>query len=83
MLALTHIDEDHIDGIEECFELLCHNKYCEGDRIKFKELWLPACAVTEQNLTGTAKIIRDEARYRLKNGLGIKVFQQPKNLKNG
>lgn len=81
VLALTHIDEDHIDGIEECFELLCHNKYCEGDRIKFKELWLPACAVTEQNLTGTAKIIRDEARYRLKNGLGIKVFSATEKFK--
>lgn len=43
-------------------------------------MWVPAAAVTETCLDDDARVIRQEARYRLLRGEGIKVFSRPGNL---
>ncbi len=45
-------------------------------------MWVPAGALTEENLDGDARIIRSEARHRLRNGKGIKVFSRPERLRD-
>src|SRR5690606_19656155 len=50
-------------------------------RPKIEELWVPAGAITETGLTGNAAVIRAEARFRLLEGKGIKVFSRPVLLK--
>lgn len=45
-------------------------------------LWVPASAITEEGLNDSARVIRQEARHRLKAGKGIKVFSRPERLKN-
>ena len=42
---------------------------------------LPAAMILEENLEGDALILRAEARYRLKQGSGIRVFSRPERLK--
>lgn len=43
-------------------------------------MWVPAAAVTETGLDEDARVIRQEARHRLREGKGIKVFSRPENL---
>ena len=40
----------------------------------------PAAAVTEEGSGGCARVIRQEARHRLREGKGIKVFSRPERL---
>lgn len=80
VVAFTHRDSDHVNGAEEFFWLEHAEKYQGDDHIKMKELWVPACYILEEGLEGTARIIRQEARYRLKEGNGIRVFSQPNEL---
>ena len=42
---------------------------------------LPAAVITEEGCTEEDRIIRQEARYRLKQGSGIRVFSRPEQLK--
>lgn len=81
VVAFTHADDDHIHGFSDFFYLEHASKYQEGDRIIIKELWVPAAMIIEQNLTGEARILRTEARHRLKSGQGIRVFSRPDRLK--
>ena len=81
VVAFTHADDDHIHGFSDFFYLEHASKYQEGDRIIIKELWVPAAMIIEQNLTGEARILRTEARHRLKSGQGIRVFSRPERLK--
>lgn len=85
VLALTHGDKDHIEGSTEFFELEHALKYQGGNRIKVKELWVPAAMILEQfehdSDPHEAKIWRQEARHRLHNGKGIRVFSKPDKLK--
>ena len=69
VVAFTHLDDDHICGAPEFFELWHADKYKGGDRVKMPMMWVPALAITESKveLCGDAKIIQQEARYRLKN----------------
>ena len=85
VVAFTHGDSDHIKGSTEFFELLHAAKYQGSERIKIKELWVPAAMILE-----TAKIDeqsdefviwRQEARYRLIKGKGVRVFSKPEQLK--
>ena len=48
---------------------------------EIEELWVPAAAITEENLDGDAWLVRAEARHRLKEGKGIRVFSRPAHLK--
>jgi hypothetical protein len=45
-----------------------------------RELWVPAAVITEEGCTDEDRIIRQEARYRLKKGAGIRVFSRPEQL---
>jgi len=80
VVAFTHADNDHVSGAEEFFWLEHADKYQGDDHIKMKEMWVPACYILEEGLEGSARIIRQEARHRLKEGKGIRVFSQPNAL---
>ena len=80
IVGFTHADDDHIRGFSEFFFLEYAEKYQSEDRIKIKELWVPAALITDEGLTGGAKILRAEAQHRLRNGKRIKVFSRPKKL---
>lgn len=41
---------------------------------------IPACFLLETGLTGTARILREEAKFRLVNGTGILVIGEPESL---
>lgn len=84
VVAFTHLDRDHICGSSDFFYFDHADKYqgkVDGkDRIKIKELWVPAAVITEAGCTDEDRIIRQEARYRLKKGYGIRVFSRPETL---
>lgn len=82
IFALTHLDEDHLDGASDFFHLE-HAALYQGDgRIIIDELWVPAGAILETGLHPKAAIWRQEARHRLRNGQGIRVFGTPKALES-
>ncbi len=80
VVAFTHLDDDHIHGATEFFHLRHSRAYQGNGRAKIKELWVPAGAITESNLKGERLTIRAEARHRLIEGKGIRVFSRPKAL---
>jgi len=85
VVMFTHLDDDHIRGASEFFYLEHAQKY-QGNvdgksRVKILELWVPAAVITEEGCTDEDRIIRQEARYRLKQGSGIRVFSRPETLK--
>lgn len=82
VVAFTHGDDDHIHGFSEFFYLEHAQKYQNDERIKIKELWVPAAMIIEEGLEGEARILRAEARHRLKNGERIRVFSRPERLKD-
>ena len=82
VVAFTHLDRDHCGGAGDFFYFEHAEKYQKGDRIKIKTLWVPASAVLEPNLKDDARIIREEAKYRLREGKGIRVFSRPERLKD-
>jgi hypothetical protein len=82
VVAFTHADDDHIHGFSEFFYLEHAGKYQDKDRIKIKDLWVPAAIITEEGAEDEARILRAEARHRLKKGKGIRVFSRPDRLKD-
>ena len=77
VVAFTHADEDHIKGFSEFFYLEHAQKYQDDDRIKIDTLWVPAAIILEKSpSTDDHKILRAEARHRLKEGSGIRVFSK-------
>ena len=84
IVAFTHADRDHIQGSTEFFELQHAEKYQGNGRIKINELWVPAAMVIEEvareELLDEFALWRKEARYRLLEGKGIKIFSQPEKL---
>lgn len=85
VVAFTHGDKDHICNSTEFFELLYATKYQGNGRIKINELWVPAAMIletaTNDEQSDEFVIWRQEARYRLKEGKGIRVFSKPEKLK--
>ena len=81
VVAFTHLDDDHINGATDFFHLDHAEKYQGEGRIKISELWVPAAVLIEKGLTEEAAVIRAEARHRLKEGYGIRVFSRPSALK--
>lgn len=81
-VAFTHLDNDHVKGAQDLFFLEHAQCYQEGERFKINELWVPAAAIIEDGLDDDARIIRSEARYRLKKGERIRVFSRPDVLKD-
>ena len=86
VVAFTHGDDDHICGSTDFFELLHAEKYQGKGRIKIKELWVPAAMIlepgTQENKDSEVIIWRQEARHRLKQNKGIRVFSKPEALKD-
>ncbi|WP_116870642.1 hypothetical protein [Vibrio splendidus] len=84
VLVFTHADKDHIEGSTDFFHLEHAKKYQEHGRIKVEQLWVPAAMLLESvdrdNLSSEFAIWRAEARHRLKNKMGIRVFSQPDEL---
>lgn len=80
-VCITHTDSDHCKGFGEFFWLEHTAKYQGEGRIKIKELWVPAAAILEENLKNDARLVRAEARHRLREGEGIRVFSRPERLK--
>ncbi len=80
VVAFTHGDDDHIHGAPEFFHLEHADKYQGKDRIKIRELWVPAALILEEGVLDDCKILRAEARHRLKKGQGIRVFSRPEAL---
>jgi hypothetical protein len=81
VVCFTHLDDDHCRGSSEFFWMDHAAAYQGDDRIKIRELWVPAAAILEDGLDDCARVIRQEARYRLKKGSGIRVFSRPAKLK--
>lgn len=82
VVAFTHLDRDHICGSSDFFYLEHAAKYQGEGRIKIQELWVPAAAIVEEGCEDEDKVIRAEARHRLKVGKGIRVFSRPDKLKD-
>ncbi|MAL18649.1 MAG: hypothetical protein CL670_13200 [Balneola sp.] len=82
VVVFTHIDTDHIKGSPDFFNLLHADKYQSEDKIDINEMWVPAAAIVEEGVEADSRIIRQEARYRFKNGEGIKVFSTPGQLRD-
>lgn len=82
VVAFTHLDTDHFCKATEFFELRHAAKYQGTGRIKIQEMWVPAAAICEErsDLAEEGRVIQAEARYRLKQGEGIRVFSRPKKL---
>jgi len=82
VVALTHLDEDHYKGATEFFWLDHAEKYQDEDRIKIETLWVPAAVITETfSEKEEARVLQKEARYRFKEGTGIRVFSRPERLR--
>lgn len=83
ILAITHLDDDHTCKAGTFFYLDHAKKYQSDDRFKIDVLWVPAGVITESRngLGDGAKALQAEARYRLKQGYGIRVFSRPAALK--
>ncbi len=80
-VCITHTDTDHCKGFGDFFWLEHATKYQDEDRVKIKELWVPAAAILEVGLKDDARLVREEARYRLREGKDVLVFSHPDALK--
>jgi len=81
VVCFTHLDDDHCCGAGDFFWLQHALKYQGEGRVKINELWVPAAAILEDGCEDSARIVRQEARHRLKKGSGIRVFSRPARLK--
>ncbi len=84
VVMFSHAHEDHVKGASEFFYLEHAKKYQSDERAQIKELWVSAAFLLDTDLENQsdAKIIRNEARHRLKNANGIKIFADPDTLKD-
>lgn len=82
VVMFSHAHDDHTHGASEFFYLDHAKAYQSESRAKIKELWVSAAFLLDTDLENQsdAKIIRAEARHRLKNKYGIKVFAEPDSL---
>ncbi|MCK9202379.1 MAG: hypothetical protein M0P42_14715 [Gallionella sp.] len=84
VVAFTHADKDHIQGSTDFFWLEHAAKYQASDRAKIQDLWVPAAMVVESAANDQQSdefiILRQEARHRLLEGKGIRVFSRPQVL---
>lgn len=86
VVAFTHGDKDHIENSSEFFWFEYKKEFQGDDRIKIDELWVPAALIIEEltndQLSTEIAYWRQEARHRLIEGKGIKVFSKPEKLKD-
>jgi hypothetical protein len=81
VVCFTHLDYDHCGDSSSFFWFDHASKYQGEGRIRMKELWVPAAAIFEEGVDDCARVIRQEARHRLRKGYGIRVFSRPDTLK--
>ncbi|MBT9293089.1 hypothetical protein [Prosthecodimorpha staleyi] len=81
VVCFTHVDDDHCKGSGAFFWLQHAAKYQGPGRTKINEMWVPACAITEEGLTEDSRLVRQEARHRLREGKGILVFSRAERIK--
>lgn len=81
VVAFTHLDDDHVRGSSEFFWFDHAAKYQGEGRIRISDLWVPASALTEVGTGDCARVIRQEARCRMRRGSGVRVFSRPDALK--
>lgn len=82
VVAFTHLDDDHVCGASEFFYLEHAQKYQGEGRVKIETLYVPAAAIIEEGSKNDARVIRAEARHRLRAGKGIRVFSRPAQLES-
>ena len=84
VVAFSHLDQDHTCGASEFFYFEHDKQYQSDDRIKIAEMWVPAAVLieTKDTLGDEHKIIQAEARHRVCNKKGIRVFSRPGLLKD-
>ena len=82
VVSFSHLDSDHFAGSSEFFHLTHAKKYQTPGRIHISEMWVPASVILEKKWEQSpeGRIIQAEARYRLKEGKGIKVISEPDKL---
>ena len=81
VVGFTHADDDHVHGASDFFWFDHAKKYQADDRIKITELWVPSVMVNGPTPSNEdARIIRQEARHRLREDYGVRVFGQPDSL---
>ena len=81
VVAFSHLDKDHFQGATDFFHLEHAKKYQNEGRIKMNVMWVPAALITESNLDDDeARILQKEARFRFREGKGIRVFSRPERL---
>lgn len=80
VVAFTHADNDHVSGAEDFFYLDYAKQYQGDGRVRIHELWVPACFILDEDPSKSAWAIRQEAKYRLRKGYGIRVFGEPETL---
>ena len=82
VVMFTHPHDDHVKGASDFFYFKYAKKYQDGKRAKIKELWISAAFLLDVNPCDDAYVIRQEARYRLKEckGKGVKIFAAPNSL---
>jgi hypothetical protein len=81
VVGFTHLDDDHVCGAPEFFYFEHAKKYQSEDRARIDEMWVPAAVIVEDKPDGDAGVVQAEARYRLKNKKGIRVFSEPDRLR--
>ncbi len=81
VVAFTHGDNDHVQGASEMFWLQHAGRYQDDQRLKIRDLWVPAAMIVEEGVEGDNRVLRQEARYRLLKGSGVRVFSRPEMLK--
>lgn len=84
IVSFTHLDNDHVSGSKDYFYFDHAVAYQSVERKKIREMWVPAEIITESrrnDLSESAKVVQAEARYRMKNAYGIKIFSSSKKLK--
>ena len=82
VVSFSHLDTDHFAGASEFFYLEHAKKYQGEERVHIEEMWVPAAAIVESRWEQSeeGRIVQAEARYRLKEGKGIRVISEPKAL---
>lgn len=81
VVCFTHGDNDHLKGFSDYFHLEYADKYQTDGRKKIETLWVPAAILLDTDAKDEAKILKMEARHRLKNKKGILVFSRPEKMK--
>ena len=71
VVMFTHPHDDHVKGASDFFYFDHAIKYQTGERAKIKELWISAAFLLDVNPCEDARVIRQEARYRLKECGGV------------